>query len=201
MAPSSIPPKPTWYGGMLFRSRLEARWAKFWTHLDIKWEYELEKFGPEEESAYIPDFVLFLARGTVWAEIKSGWAEIKSGWAADPGGVEKWRRFVAGRPQPSRAILIAGVPSLHNSPLVIGGDENAEDPLNGPWEDDTQEWRPCPSGHHFDVAYPGQFGAKFAEDGCPDDFGGNGEQKIADASAAACMPWFNRENPPTGTAA
>lgn len=184
-----IPAIPTWYDGMLYRSRLEARWAKFWTFLEVKFHYELEGFNPSEGKPYLPDFVLFLACGTVWAEVKSGWA-------ADPDGVEKWRRFAAERPQPSRAILIAGVPSVRNRPLVIGGDENAESPLQGPWEDDTQEWRPCPSGHHFDLAYPGMFGARFAADGCPDDFGGDGEQKIADAAAAACTPWFNKDQQP-----
>jgi hypothetical protein len=85
---------------------------------------------------------------------------------------------------------------------VIGGDDEQDDPLKGGWESDVFEWRPCPSGKHFDLAWPGQFGAKFAEDGCPDDFGGNGEERIADACFKALNYRFdNSQEPPTGTAA
>ena len=40
--------KPTEYAGCLFRSRLEARWAVFFDTLNIKWEYEPERYtlGP-----------------------------------------------------------------------------------------------------------------------------------------------------------
>jgi len=187
-------PIPTMYSGVRFRSRLEARWAKFWDGLNIKWEYETQGFLTDGQP-YLPDFVIWPAGGTVWAEIKSGWK-------ADPGGVAKWQRFAVQRPQPSRAILIAGAPSIHNSPLVIGGDWNATEPVRGPWEDDAQEWRPCPSGHHFGLAYPGTFGAKFAEDGCEDHFGGDGEQRIADACTAALSARFGtHESPSSGTAA
>ena len=82
--------------------------------------------------------------------------------------------------------------------IVIGGDDNSDDPLKGPWEDETQEWRPCGSGHHFDLAFPGLFGAKFAEDGCADLFGGDGEAKIAAASQAALAYRFGKTK---GTAA
>ena len=36
--------KPTKYAGILFRSRLEARWAVFFDALGISWEYEPETF-------------------------------------------------------------------------------------------------------------------------------------------------------------
>ena len=78
--------------------------------------------------------------------------------------------------------------------------KHADDPAKGGWEDDTQEWRPCPSGHHFDLAVPGLFGAKFAEDGCADQFGGDGEAKIAAASQAALAYRFGKNNT-KGTAA
>ncbi len=34
----------TWYKGILFRSRTEARWAKFFDCLKIEWDYEVEGF-------------------------------------------------------------------------------------------------------------------------------------------------------------
>ena len=44
---------PTIYNDILFRSRLEAKWAKVFDALNWKWEYE-----PIDLNGYIPDFVL-----------------------------------------------------------------------------------------------------------------------------------------------
>lgn len=44
---------PTSYGGVNFRSRLEARWAAFFDLLGWSWEYE-----PIDLAGYIPDFVV-----------------------------------------------------------------------------------------------------------------------------------------------
>jgi hypothetical protein len=79
------------------------------------------------------------------------------------------------------------------TPLVMGGDPDAEDPGEGPWEDDTREWRPCPSGHHFDLVYPGLFRGKLAEDGCPySDQAGRGSEKLEQAVSAARTARFDR---------
>jgi hypothetical protein len=175
----------TTHAHVRFRSRTEARWAVFWDELGIRWSYEVEGFLPAGTS-YLPDFVIFPALGTVWVEIKPTWQ-------ADPDGVAKFRKFAGERPQPSRAALIIGLPTLHNTPLVIGGDDNQDNPVRGGWDDDTQEWRPCPSGHHFDLAFPGAFYAKFADDGCsPYGCGGDGEARIAAASQAALSHRFGK---------
>ncbi len=52
-----IRPIETLSAGHRFRSRLEARWAVFFDHVNIKWEYEPEGY---ETSAgwYLPDFRL-----------------------------------------------------------------------------------------------------------------------------------------------
>lgn len=182
MAPVAI---PTRYAGVLFRSRLEARWGTFFDALDLKWEYETQGFVADG-TPYLPDFVIWAACGTLWTEVKPAWG-------IDPDGEERWHKFAAYRPQPSRAVLLAGVPrSEEGRARVIGGDDSADDPFKGPWEDDTQEWRPCPSGHHFDLAYAGKFRAKFAEDGCPDDFGGNGEERLKRAVEAARSARFGK---------
>jgi hypothetical protein len=172
------------YGGVRYRSHLEARWAIFLDHLAVKALYEPQGFTTDGEP-YLPDFAIFGALGLMWAEIKPEWQ-------SDPEGVAKWRRFSAQRPQPSRAVLFAGLPTLHVKSVIIGGDDGLDDPARGAWEDDTQQWRPCPSGHHFDLAYPGTFGARFADDGCPDDFGGDGEARIAAASQAALSYRFGK---------
>lgn len=166
---------PTWHADVWFRSRAEAKWALFFDELGIKWHYEIQGFATDGE-CYLPDFTVFGALGTTWLEIKAAWG-------SDPEGEGKFRRFAAQRPQPSRAALIGGLPGDCQI-LVIGGDESAQDPLS-PWEADNYEWRPCPSGQHFDLAWPGRFRGKFAEDGCEDDFGGDGENKIRRAAAVA----------------
>lgn len=44
---------PTTYDGINFRSRLEARWAAFFTAIGWQWEYE-----PFDGNGYIPDFLI-----------------------------------------------------------------------------------------------------------------------------------------------
>lgn len=45
---------PTKYNGVLFRSRLEARWAVFFDLLNWKWEYE-----PIDFEGWTPDFIVY----------------------------------------------------------------------------------------------------------------------------------------------
>jgi hypothetical protein len=49
----TITAHPTTYGGVNFRSRLEARWAAFFDLLEWKWEYE-----PVDLYGWVPDFRL-----------------------------------------------------------------------------------------------------------------------------------------------
>ena len=48
----------TRYGGCRFRSRLEARWAVFFDHMRLKWEYEPEGYRLPNGELYLPDFFL-----------------------------------------------------------------------------------------------------------------------------------------------
>lgn len=67
-----IKPIETRYKGFRFRSRLEARWAVFFDHLDLDWEYEYEGFHIESSTPYLPDFLL-KDDGKfpdVWVEVK-----------------------------------------------------------------------------------------------------------------------------------
>jgi hypothetical protein len=63
----SIPPIATPYGGALFRSRLEARYAFLFDHLGIRWQYEAEAFVTSA-GAYLADF--YLPESDLWVEIK-----------------------------------------------------------------------------------------------------------------------------------
>lgn len=56
----------TRYAGCKFRSRLEARWAVFFDHMGIGWEYEPQGFVINDRP-YLPDFLLDC--GT-WIEVK-----------------------------------------------------------------------------------------------------------------------------------
>lgn len=192
-APPSTPPViPTWFDNVLYRSRTEARWAKFFTELGVTFEYETEGFMPEGVW-YLPDFIVFAATGPIWVEIKPTWHAPR---------IDKWRHFAshppkathaAHRAENSRSAVFVGPPQIGEGHiLVMGGSDDDENPLHGPWEDDTQEWRPCGSGAHFDLAYAGTFRAKFAEDGCADDFGGNGVERLEKAIRAARSARFQK---------
>jgi hypothetical protein len=64
----SIVAKPTKYGGIHFRSRLEATWAAFFDLLAWGWEYE-----PFNVGRWLPDFSLTAPRapgGVVLVEVK-----------------------------------------------------------------------------------------------------------------------------------
>lgn len=52
-----VKPIETKYAGHRFRSRLEARWAVFFDHLGVEWEYEPEGYSVAGR-AYLPDFRL-----------------------------------------------------------------------------------------------------------------------------------------------
>ena len=68
----------TKYHGVLFRSRIEARWAVFYDALGIEWEYEKEGYQlPGNLGAYLPDF---------WIPSLSCWIEIKG---ANPSKAER----------------------------------------------------------------------------------------------------------------
>lgn len=57
MSDQAITAIPTRYAGCHFRSRLEARWAVFFDHLGIEWEYEPEGLNLPS-GRYLPDFYL-----------------------------------------------------------------------------------------------------------------------------------------------
>ncbi len=58
-------PVITEYGGVTFRSQLEARWAAYFDRQGISWEYEPARF-----SGWIPDFRIVLSDLEAYAEVK-----------------------------------------------------------------------------------------------------------------------------------
>lgn len=68
-----IKPIETWYRGVRFRSRLEARWAVFLDHLGIRWEYEPQGYVVDGRP-YLPDFRL--SQWSTWVEVKGSVAAL-----------------------------------------------------------------------------------------------------------------------------
>lgn len=58
MLKGRIQAKETCYRGVLFRSRLEARWAVFFDALKVSWQYEPRRFFFPDGTSYLPDFYL-----------------------------------------------------------------------------------------------------------------------------------------------
>lgn len=71
---SAIRAIETEYAGYRFRSRLEARWAVFFTLAGYRWEYEPEGFELPGGMRYLPDFRVRCAppgmERVVWYEVK-----------------------------------------------------------------------------------------------------------------------------------
>lgn len=61
-------PIETMYKGILFRSRLEARWAVFMDCLEIPWDYEPDVIDAAKAGKYVPDF--WLSTCECFAEVK-----------------------------------------------------------------------------------------------------------------------------------
>lgn len=79
---SGLRPIQTVYRGYHFRSRLEARWAVFFDHLKIRWEYEPEGFELGNGLRYLPDF---------WLPDLQLWVEVKPGAPDDVTAEKAWR--------------------------------------------------------------------------------------------------------------
>ena len=63
-----INPIKTKYNGIVFRSKLEAQWAKFFDSLSIDWSYETEGYLFSDGTKYLPDF--YLTEQDVFFEVK-----------------------------------------------------------------------------------------------------------------------------------
>ena len=105
-----LKPIQTEYGGFLFRSRLEARWAVFFDACGVDWEYEPEGYDLGNGLMYLPDFLLHGVDGRdggdLYVEVKGQMTESDA---------EKINRFAEmGMEEPDQygksatAILVVG---------------------------------------------------------------------------------------------
>lgn len=116
----------TRYAGRRFRSRLEARWAVFFDHVKIEWEYEDEAI---ETSAgnYLPDFKIRIPQIKEWRHQQ--WFEVKP-----PGAGEDPRHRALADESRIPVIVARGMPRSYThqlrgfaSPLVAYGVQDGAD--------------------------------------------------------------------------
>lgn len=91
---------PSYYAGVVFRSRTEARWACYFDGVGIAWEYEPE--GVALPSGwYLPDF---------WLPTLRSWAEVKPRCGFTP--LERAKCIELCEGSGLRVLLLPGPPSL-----------------------------------------------------------------------------------------
>lgn len=105
--------KPTKYSGVLFRSRLEADWARCFDDLLVPWTYEPQAFRIDTYRTYTPDFVLSSRGEIVVVEIKPTLEEMQQDdrvRALSRIGKKHWRY-----------LAVAGTPGSHFVWEAVGG--------------------------------------------------------------------------------
>lgn len=159
-AARTISPIPTFYAGVTFRSRLEARWAVFFDVLDVPWRYEPEGFQCPS-GWYLPDF--WLPHHKIWLEIKGAESEAE----IDPTDLNRWHEFAAAAlpqlhdplghisPLPvewhGRPLLAYGdIPNPHGSQTDTGGGSMLT------ICDTDYKWTVCPLCNQFGATYNGR---------------------------------------------
>jgi len=106
-----IKPIETVWRGYRFRSRLEARWAVFFSSLGLHWEYEPEGFELGDGLRYLPDFRVS-GRDTNGDDYEF-WVEVKpENYFGNDLDREKHRKFAAGIQEKylSDFLLCSGLP-------------------------------------------------------------------------------------------
>lgn len=190
----------TRYGGIDFRSRLEARWAVFFTRLGMDWEYEPQgfivgcTFG--RPRPYLPDF--YLRQLGLYLEVKPARADV-----ADPDGVSRWEDFageVAAEWDHDRAAMLCG-PIPDPDTVDRRGPPRAQVwyeagiYVTGDWR---YAWCVCPSGQHIDIQPEARGGRIFC--GCPripdDRYHTGDDPRILNAYGAARTSRFEHGQVP-----
>lgn len=103
-------------GKVLFRSKLEARWALFFDLIREPWLYEPKSFILENGMVYVPDFYL----------MNIGWVEIKPSRSLLAESAEKIKSFIISDrrkcdkfPMSSILILLTPTPNFSDSMLLV----------------------------------------------------------------------------------
>ena len=111
MVAQTIQSLPAFFEGVKFRSRLEARWAIFFEHCGMKWEYEPEGYQLDNGQCYLPDFLLHDLVGRVSGDL---FVEVKGVLTEDE--AEKIRAFIGVKEREDE-----GLTPLITRPLLLVG--------------------------------------------------------------------------------
>lgn len=144
MSDNSFRAITTRYKGYSFRSRLEARFAIYFDHLNIQWDYEAEGFELGNGLRYLPDF--WLPEWDMWVEVKPS--------PPDTVTLEKARRLVGHSEKP--LFISCGLPE-RNGTLVY--------PDNNYWAQEVPAFPYFASENRCVVAFP-DVPSKYVEHRC-----------------------------------
>lgn len=142
VAPRAI---ETVYRGYRFRSRLEARWAVFYDHLGVVWEYEKEGYDLGDVGWYLPDF---------WLPAQRVWIEIKP---EAPTEIETERGYrLADATGHSLIIFFGQIPMpVSKWELDAGGIDGAHICYADAW-DNFRQWCECPACGMVGIEFDGR---------------------------------------------
>lgn len=124
----TIKPIETIWQGYRFRSRLEARWAVFFTALGWRWEYEPEGYDLGEAGRYLPDFLVPEIDGGLFVEVKP------TGYQPSRHDVRRWFSLCQGTGR--KLLLAAGTPAARAYGLASWDRKAEADGLRP----DTVQW-------------------------------------------------------------
>lgn len=120
----------THYNGHRFRSRLEARWAVFFDHANIKYQYEPEGYKLSDGSLYLPDFWLPDVNLRSMSAGQGIYVEVKGVYPTEYEEA-KLHRFAADK--------IGDVALLVGTPTNTDGNPEAQFQIAQPHEDDDSD--------------------------------------------------------------
>lgn len=141
-----LAPIPTQYAGLVFRSRIEARWAVFFRTLRVSFRYEEEGFQIGT-IRYLPDF--FLPDLDAFFEVKGQQPNEKEVLKARELSTGSGKRvFIAWGPIPTNPA--DDVENPDSAWAFVPGEAGLADQDIGWW------WCRCPGCGRFDIQYQGR---------------------------------------------
>lgn len=133
----------TVFRGNRFRSRIEARWAVFYTEMGIRYEYEREGFDLGEAGLYLPDF---------WLPDLGFWVEIKGTKMTD---AEEAKVSALADAADQRVYVFTGDIPVFDGGYQLDSEQAGEVYVKNGW-DNVQLWCECWSCGSLGIEFKGR---------------------------------------------